>query len=177
MVDEIKDFHADLKKSHKYNPVIKAELQREFPNATITLAEVADDKMGIDWFIDFPAGRLRVDAKLRFVNYADYLDIILETWSAFPRSIGWALDESKKTDLYYFRWFGDGHHLIVPAVPLRLAFAEHVAEWRKTYDEKTQRNRGYDSMAMGIPASILLPAVKSRPEYAAELKRIAGLMR
>lgn len=155
-----KKFDCEILKSHipKCVSVIKTDTET--------------DKTGIDYIATLKGGaEIYIDAKTRVGGCSKYWDgqpeLCIETWSVKEKAIpGWTYKESTKVDyiLYTFAPEDYSGYFFIPFQLLRAAAIRHYHEWVSRYKEKPQRNMGYTSMAVFVPADVVLNAVREQME-------------
>lgn len=133
------------------------------PIAGLRRATLAEDLTGVDYWADRSGGRsLGVDLKCREDDYDDLL-IEFESNSA-TKSPGWTVDPKKVTDYVLYLW--PSEEVLLPYPQLRAAAVTHIAEWRKTYREKsdpTTTNGGaYRTRWIPVPDRVVYAAMGLR---------------
>lgn len=121
---------------------VLAALQRVFGDAvTFAPSTVADDKAGTDFFLRLasrPEHPLRVDLKVRSKKYGD-LCIELSRDTPNGEALGWALDESKNSDLIVWYFRARGWVFAYDALQFRQTCRENLEEWKQRfYCSKTE---------------------------------------
>lgn len=135
-----------------------------------TSAEV--DKTGIDYVATLRKGAtINIDAKTRVSGASKYWkygepEVALEIWSrrkepgVVPK-IGWTLDETSQVDyiLYTYDKSDTDRFYFLPFQMLRNAFRNKYNEWCSKYFRKTEKNVGYVSEAVFVPASVVIAEI------------------
>lgn len=115
-------------------------------------------------------GKILIDAKTREPGAKKYWrsgpELVLEKWSVVPSErhrgkAGWTLLESTPVDmiLYTFDPEDCNKFYLIPYHHLRMAFIHNADSWGKRFRWLRQKNEGYYSEAMFVPADIVLGAV------------------
>lgn len=179
------DFNADLQFSlGERLSVDVALLKNVIPNC-VSVEKTPEklDRSGIDYIATLDGGALvYIDAKTRrkgakrtWTNGIPRL--ALELWSRRPEKFegqivtpgkpGWTVSRSTQCDmiLYTFDKSDTDLFYLIPYQHLRMAFQKHFQEWKSIYPCKIQKNKGYESEAMFVPAPIVLSAVIDEMSY------------
>lgn len=129
--------------------------------------EIQQDREGIDYIATMENGSVvYIDAKTRTPGCSKYWksgepELCIETWSDFTnRKIGWTFKESNVDYiLYTFSQDDTEKFYMIPFQLLKKASSQNLEDWRNTYQTKIQKNVGYYSEAIFVPATIVLIAV------------------
>lgn len=141
---------------------VKTILLANIPGAvSVTQAAAANDKQGIDWWVELNTARhLAVDAKVREQDWAAKKphedDLALESWSVVEKQVpGWTRDASKKCDFVLWLWKDTGRFCLIPFPMLCSVFSRQWVKWQrqhKTRQQYTPRaNGGYHSECIFVP--------------------------
>lgn len=141
---------------------VKTILLANIPGAvSVTQAAAANDKQGIDWWVELNTARhLAVDAKVREQDWAAKNphedDLALESWSVVEKQVpGWTRDASKKCDFVLWLWKDTGRFCLIPFPMLCSVFSRQWVKWQeqhKTRQQYTPRaNGGYHSECIFVP--------------------------
>lgn len=128
------------------------------------------DKKGIDYVATLDGGaKVNIDAKARrkgAVKYGCEPPLALEIWSVMPNNSskgkpGWTCNRETNVDmiLYTFDKSECDKFYLIPYQSLRIAFQKHCKDWMRIYKPRIQHNAGWNSMAIFVPANIVLQAV------------------
>lgn len=172
------DFHQQKVMSER--PEIKkavySALKGYFPELLqIHHAHLENDKRGIDFFLEFPHGKIEtLDVKIRKADYAlrgDVDNVCIELTSNMEAArIGWTFDDSKLTDWVLFYWEESERHSLHHFRQLRAVAAVNETDWRKrkkTARQKTQSTQGgsYTSESLFISDRDLWAATYRKFSY------------
>ncbi len=115
-----------------------------------------DDK-GIDWIVfDRNGNRINIDIKIRNWTKSRSEDIVLELYSNLETGkIGWAKDNSKKTNMILWYWTGDDQFYFAQFKDILKVVREHEYEWSMNYwrKQETDTGNGYHSSSIFLPIS------------------------
>ena len=160
------DFDKDLAFSLGENKTFDETLiQRAIPHCVSVRKTNLDlDKQGVDYVATLDGGtEINIDAKRRRKGAVRNNEPVLaiETWSAFPRKVGWTYSRSTPVDmiLYLFDPEEWNKFYLVPFQHLRMAAINNYYEWLERYGEKEQDNDRWLSKCILVPASVVLSAV------------------
>lgn len=141
-------FHTDLALSDRPEVVaaITAACHRYWPELlSVHRAHTTNDKMGADYWLEFPGKMETLDAKVRREDYAlrgdnrtACLELVANTRSQKP---GWTVDPSKLTDWIMFYYIESGRSVVYSARQLRAAVIAHLPELRKSGQPSTQSTK------------------------------------
>lgn len=135
----------------KVRVLIERALRQRFPDLlAIHKAHIENDKRGIDFFLEFPNGRMEtLDVKVRthdFAQRGDECNVALETVANFETGKpGWAFDGDKLTDWILFLWLDTERHDLMHFRQLRAAASANKATWmagRRIATQATKNVRG-----------------------------------
>jgi hypothetical protein len=156
------DFHQQMAVSEqpKVRALIERALRRRFPDLlAIHKAHVENDKRGIDYFLEFPNGRMEtLDVKVRTKDFAtrgDDCNVALETVAnTTTKKPGWTLDADKLTDWVLFLWLDTERDDLVHFRQLRAALTANLETWlaaRRASIQTTKTARGsYDAESLFV---------------------------
>ncbi len=142
----------------------------------VVKTDTSKDRSGIDYIAKLRGGaEVGIDHKVREKGCARYWrdgepELALETYSVVPVNgqpgkTGWTLDESKQTDytLHTFDPTDSVFCYLLPFQLLRVAFREHIREWRSKYPCYEQQSYDGDltwrSQAVFVPVRVVLAAI------------------
>lgn len=187
------DFNQQMAVSEqpKVRALVERALRRRFPDLlAIHKAHVENDKRGIDYFLEFPNGRMEaLDVKVRTKDFAAHgdacnvaLEIMANTKTGKP---GWALDADKLTDWVLFLWLDTERDDLVHFRQLRAAVLANLDTWlaeRRTATQTTKTAGGsYDAKSlfisprdMGAAIFRLFSYVGSAPESPQAAPNLSG---
>lgn len=161
---------------------ILAHLYENIPGATdVVKANEDDDRNGTDYWISrkgLPA--ISVDMKNREfcpIERFNSDDACIETCSVFQngqrKKIGWTLDHGKRTELIVYTWpHANGRRFWVLYFPLLCAAAQrHFEEWKNTYGERPTPNRGYQTLNVYVPRTVIARAIRDLAGGVVETKK------
>ena len=144
-------------------------LKQYIPDSvSVVKTNVEQDKKGIDYVVTLNGGAtINIDAKTREPGCSKYWinkqpELALEIWSVKEKKIiGWTLNTKTQVDyiLYTFAREDCASFFLLPFQLLRKAFKQHGREWVNAYKSKLQKNKGYYSEAVFVPANVVLQAV------------------
>lgn len=139
----------------------------------IEKTDVETDKTGIDYVATLRGGaKVFIDAKTREPGCSKHWrhgepELAIETWSVWKTNqnegiAGWTYKESSNVDyiLYTFPKEDCKEYFFIPFQLLRKVAKENGEKWSKTYRPLKQQNKGYFSVAMFVPASVVLNAIR-----------------
>lgn len=134
---------------------IAAAIRRNLPDAlNIHRAAMDNDKMGVDYFIEFQGAQMRtLDVKARRQDYAlkGQPSICLEIWSNYEtKKVGWTRDPKKITDYILFYWHESQASMLVDFHRLRPLFDRDWQDWRMVFGSSIQKNKNYTSESLFI---------------------------
>lgn len=126
------------------------------------------DRAGVDYIATLQGGtKILIDAKTRTPGCSRYWkdepELAIETWSVVEKKIpGWTFNEKSDVDyiLYTFPKEDYAGYFFIPFQLLRSASISCYPDWIKRFPKHYQRNNGYTSEAMFIPANVILAEVK-----------------
>lgn len=166
----IHDFQQNLEYSLGVREQLDINLLKGIiPDCTdIIKTEKKIDKKGIDYIATLRRGaKINIDAKTRRPGASKYWkynepELALEIWSSRPDifnsgKTGWTLDEKSNVDyiLYTYDRSDTNKFFFVPFQLLRISFVNHFEDWKSTYGVKKENNKGWDSFAVFVPASVV----------------------
>ena len=126
-------------------------------------AHPANDRLGIDWFVEMPNGRLlAVDAKVRSEDYwatKGKDDLALEIWSVCGKKIGWTLDTSKATDYILWLWTTTGRWALFPFPMLCGVATANMPTWKARYGSCKQYSGAWTSECVFVPRKEVWSAI------------------
>lgn len=172
------DFHEQMAVSEqpKVRELIERALRRRFPELlAIHKAHVENDKRGIDYFLEFPNGRMEaLDVKVRTKDFAargDDCNVALETVAnTTTNKPGWTLDADKLTDWVLFLWLDTERDDLVHFRQLRAALAANLETWlavRRAAIQTTKTARGsYDAESLFVSSKDMWAATYRLFSYA-----------
>lgn len=128
------------------------------------------DKSGIDYIATLDGGaQINIDAKARrkgAVVSGQEPVLALELWSRCPTDqkkgkVGWTVSRETNVDMILYTFDPDDwpSFYLIPFQFLRMAFRNNYSEWKKIWTPRKQKNNGYESQAMFVPASVVIKAV------------------
>ena len=125
--------------------------------------------IGVDYIATLQGGtKIFIDAKTRTPGCSRYWkdepELAIETWSVVEKKIpGWTFNEKSDVDyiLYTFPKEDYAGYFFIPFQLLRSASIRCYPDWRKRFPKHYQRNNGYTSEAMFIPADVILAEVRN----------------
>lgn len=177
------DFNTDLQFSFGERQKMDCELIRQsIPKCVrVEKTDRETDKTGIDYVATLVGGaKINIDAKARRRGAVKEGDAVLalEIWSVVPSpgrhwkpegKIGWTLSTETNVDmiLYTFDRSEWDKFYLVPFQHLRMAFIRNHKEWFAEYGTSTQRNKGYQSAAVFVPAKVVIQAIAQEMTRAA----------
>jgi hypothetical protein len=143
---------------------------------SVSIASTELDRIGVDYIAKLRRGaEVYIDAKTREPGCSRYWrgepELAIEIWSVIPggryniprsrSKAGWTLDEGKVTDLvlYVFDKQDSETAYLLPFQPLRMAARRNGQEWMGNYKTDIQNNGTWESMAVFVPASVVIGAV------------------
>ena len=160
------DFNKDLAFSLGANKAFDETLiQKAIPHCVGVRKTGMDlDKKGVDYIALLDGGtEINIDAKRRRKGAVRNGEPVLavETWSAYPHKVGWTYSRSTPVDMILYVFDPDEwqNFYLVPFQHLRMAAINHYHEWKERYKEREQRNDGWVSKCIFVPASVVLSAV------------------
>lgn len=174
MISHTRTKYVDKKKLEDHaEPFVRNIILAEFANVkriVRTTPDSPEDLAGIDYIVTFNNNMVkRVDVKARGKDYKQN-DVVLETYSNVEEeTVGWTLDNNKKTDLVIFVCVDTGAYQIMPFAQLLRIFQTRNEDWRsifrlirqKTSDNRPGRKRDvYTSEGMIVPYSVLIDEIK-----------------
>lgn len=145
-------------------------LKREIPNCIrIIKTNTKIDKTGIDYIAYLEGGaKIYIDAKTRMPGCSRYWkngpELALEIWSVKEKKIpGWTLSTKSQVDyiLFTFPEKECEFYFLFPYQQLRKAFIINMDSWSEEYCRKEQKNQGYHSEAIFVPAKVVMKAVRN----------------
>jgi hypothetical protein len=158
-----------LSNSPKVRRMIETALKSRFDNLlAIHKAHVVNDKRGIDYFLEFPHGKIEtLDVKVRtkdFARQADGCNLAIENQSNVRKSSpGWTVDCDKLTDWVLWIWVDTERSELIHFRQARLAATRSLPDWmasRKVATQTTPTVGGsYDSQSVFISTRDLWAAV------------------
>ena len=132
------------------------------------------DRTGVDYIATLRrGGEILIDAKNRERGASRYWhdgkpELALEIWSVMPEAdrqgvVGWTLNESTAVDyiLYTFDASDTDECYLIPYQLLRMALIRQYKLWVETYGIRIQHSPRWRSMAIFVPARIVLEAVSN----------------
>jgi hypothetical protein len=139
-----------ISETQEAHALIITHLTQLFPAAlTIRKAARGNDKLGADYWIEFPHGQFRsVDAKVRRENWRakDRPEIALEIWSDIKKKKpGWTLDTDKISEYVLFVWLDTGRADLFDFRLLQAVTRANLSEWesaRQQSEQVTASRRG-----------------------------------
>lgn len=160
----------------KVRELIERALHRRFPDLlAIHKAHVENDKRGIDYFLEFPNGRMEtLDVKVRTKDFAargDECNVALETVAnTTTNKPGWTLDADKLTDWVLFLWLDTERDDLVHFRQLRAALTANLETWlaaRKASTQTTKTARGsYEAESLFVSSKDVWAATYRLFSYA-----------
>lgn len=172
------DFHQQMAVSEqpKVRGLIERALRRRFPDLlAIHKAHVENDKRGIDYFLEFPNGRMEtLDVKVRTKDFArrgDDCNVALETVAnTTTNKPGWTLDGDKLTDWVLFLWLDTERDDLMHFRQLRAAVTANLGTLlaaRKASIQTTKTTRGsYDAKSVFVSSKDMWAATYRLFSYA-----------
>lgn len=173
------DFHADLARSQ--SPAIHAAIwqaiSERMPEAlAIIPAHTANDKRGIDYWIELPHCRMEgLDVKIRAQDYLHkdprtaFIELVANTTTGKP---GWTIDPSKQTDWVLFYYADTGRHVLYNARQLRSAVNAHLPYLQSVGKVATTTtgsyNGSYDSSGLIVAHSDLMKCITANSHSKAQ---------
>jgi len=163
------DFDRDFAYSLGERQRVDEELLiQAIPNCvSVRKTDTALDKKGIDYIATLDGGtELYIDAKTRrkgALLMGEPL-LALEVWSVCPDEnhagkAGWTCSRTTDVDMILYTGEDWDRFYLVPFQQLRMAFQNNYWDWKEIYKPRFQNNRSWQSMAMFVPASIVLNAI------------------
>ena len=154
-------------------------LKRVIPDAvSVCKTDVAQDKKGVDYSVRLSGGAtINIDAKTRrSINIVDGSpELALELWSVVPRNgnagkAGWTWNTETNVDLilYTFPTHLWDRFYLFPFHHLRVAFITNGKRWFQNYRHSVQKNKGWDSACLFVPAREVIRAVLEQMSGRAE---------
>lgn len=112
---------------------------------------------GIDRVLTLASGKtLTIDEKVRD---KDWPDILLEYWSDRDRKIpGWVA-KNLACDFIAYAFIPSQCCYLLPFQTLRAAWRTNCKDWSQTYQKVEAQNRGYVTVSLAVPTTILLTAL------------------
>lgn len=138
---------------------------RKWPDL-VKIVDCFDDralqKAGVDRIIQLASREIRIDEKLRQVDYGD---ICLEYWAAREQRLpGWVNSPDAQVDFIAYGIIPSQQVYFIPFDLLRRAWLENGADWVKGYKEIKAVNRGksgntFTTVSVGVPRDVLFQAL------------------
>jgi hypothetical protein len=159
-----------MSQGHATNADVGKVLMQIIPGAlNVHLAAKANDRMGVDWWVEMPNARhLAVDVKVRKEDWAAKPnpedDLALETWSVVEAAkVGWTRDEQKRCDYVLWFWQDTRRYCLVPFPMLCRVMNTHWQSWSRQYKTARQRTTGaggaYQSECVYVPRKTVWRAI------------------
>lgn len=136
---------------------------------SIEKTDVETDKTGIDYVATlYDGSHFTIDAKTRQEGCSRYWkdntpELCVEEYSDKEREvIGWLFKNSENHPdyiLYTFHKHDSNRYYLIPYQLLRRAAKRYWAAWVHDYGVKEQKNHGWTSTAIFVPAPVLLKAI------------------
>lgn len=166
----ITDFHADLARSQTsaiHAAVWKAISEREPEALAIHPAHSENDKIGVDYWIEYPHGRMEgLDVKIRSKDYLHkdprtaFIELVANTRTDKP---GWTVDPAKRTDKVLFYYADTERHVLYNARQLRNVVNKYRAYLSQVGlpETTTTKSSGgnYDSSGLIVAHSDLMRCI------------------
>lgn len=165
------DFDQDFAFSATRNAhdLVRRACYRLIPNCCgVSRATPADDRRGVDYWVTLPSGRRGLDLKLRRKDFGAVrgacVDCVIELES--HGTGGWLLKDGA-ADLILFA-MDDTHRVaLFEATKLRTAVVLNLSRWlatggaRKIKTESSRNGAEWESVAIVVPADLLVEAIDS----------------
>lgn len=161
------DFDANFRWAEDALPRVRTVLAQDIEAVSVTVATKDEDRHGIDYWARLRDGhKVSVELKRRRINFGD---IYLETVSRVEEGIvGWALDDTKQSDLLLFLW--PEWHLLIGYPQLRATFKRNRARYEKAYGVKRAATKKAGTVRwhtdnVPVPIAVLLSDMYGRVEW------------
>lgn len=145
-----------------------AIIKSYFPRCLkVEVCDLVNDKHGSDYIATLGNTKIFIDAKTREKGASRFWkhgepELVLEVFSVVEeKKIGWTFSGHSIADyiLYTFDPADTDKIYMLPFQSLRKIAFEKIKEWSITYGKKVQESDTWHSMAVFVPASVVLLAI------------------
>ena len=167
-----RDFNADKAMSDQPDVVesIKSACHAHWPELlSITRAHNLNDRLGCDYWLEFPGGMESLDVKVRQTDYGLHGDdriICLELESNVGTGkVGWTLDPAKLTDWIAFHYIESNKTFFYHARELRAAVVRFLPLLKETGKPSVQFTGNYESTSLFVSPRDLGAAIYRHSQH------------
>lgn len=158
-MSKVTDFNADLARSQTpaiHAAIWKAISAREPEALAIYPAHPENDRIGVDYWVEYPNGRMEgLDVKIRSKDYLHkdprtaFIELVANTRTG---KLGWTVDPTKRTEKVLFYYADTDRHVLYDARQLRNAvnvYREYLSQVGIPETTTTKSYNGsYDSSGL-----------------------------